>query len=71
MAVHVTGIPAGTVCQFLVTDAAGHRWLVGGWRVSYTGGPVWYPASTSLAEPSLHSFEVTAGGKVLARALAR
>jgi predicted anti-sigma-YlaC factor YlaD len=71
MAIHVGGIPAGTVCQFLVTDRAGHRWLVAAWQVSYAGAPVWYPASTSLAEPDLHSFEVTAGGKVLARVQAR
>jgi predicted anti-sigma-YlaC factor YlaD len=71
MMIHVSGIPAGTVCQFLVADSAGRRWLVAGWQVSYAGSPVWYPASTSLAEPDLHSFEVTAGGKVLARVLAR
>jgi predicted anti-sigma-YlaC factor YlaD len=71
MAIHVSGIPAGTVCQFLVTDRAGRRSLVAAWQVSYAGAPVWYPASTSLAEPDLHSFEVTAGGKVLAQVLAR
>jgi hypothetical protein len=40
--------------------------VVGGWRVEYQGWPVWYPASTSLTDANLRSFEVTAGGKVLA-----
>jgi predicted anti-sigma-YlaC factor YlaD len=66
MAVQVAGVPSGTVCQFLVTDTQGHRFVVGGWRVEYHGRPVWYPASTSLTDTSLHSFQVTAGGKVLA-----
>ena len=66
MAVQVAGVPSGTVCQFLVTDTQGHRLVVGGWRVEYQGRPVWYPASTSLTDTSLHSFQVTVGGKVLA-----
>jgi hypothetical protein len=66
MAVRVSGIPSGTICQFQVTDASGHHWVVGGWQVNYQHWPVWYPASTSLADANVHSFEVTAGGKVLA-----
>jgi hypothetical protein len=66
MTAQVSGIPAGTVCQFQVTDARGHHIMVGGWRVEYQGRPAWYPASTSLTEPNLQSFQVTAGGKVLA-----
>jgi Putative zinc-finger len=66
MTAHVSGIPAGTVCQFVVTDNHGHHFVVGGWRVDYRGGPVWYPASTSLPDASLGSFQVTAGGKVMA-----
>jgi len=66
MAVQVAGVPSGTVCQFQVTDTQGHRFVVGGWRVEYQGRPVWYPASTSLNDTSLHSFQVTVGGKVLA-----
>ena len=66
MTAHVSGIPAGTVCQFQVTDAQGHHMVVGGWRVEYQGRPAWYPASTSLTDTNLQSFQVTAGGKVLA-----
>ncbi len=67
MTAQVSGIPAGTVCQFQVTDAQGHHMVVGGWRVEYQG-LAWYPASTSLTDSNLQSFQVTAGGKVLASA---
>ena len=66
MIAQVSGIPAGTVCEFQVTDAQGHHMVVGGWRVEYQGRPVWYPASTSVTDTNLRSFQVTAGGKVLA-----
>jgi anti-sigma factor RsiW len=66
MAVQVAGVPSGTVCEFLVTDTQGHRFVVGGWRVEYQGRPVWYPASTSLTDTNMQSFQLTAGGKVLA-----
>jgi hypothetical protein len=66
MTAQVSGIPAGTVCQFQVTDAQGHHTVVGGWRVEYQGRPAWYPASTSLTDTNLRSFQVTAGGKVVA-----
>ena len=66
MTAQVSGIPAGTVCQFQVTDTQGHHIVVGGWRVEYQGRPVWYPASTSLRDTNLRSFQVTAGGKVIA-----
>ncbi len=67
MTANVAGIAPGTVCQLQVTDVSGHHWVVGGWRVgNYRGAPVWYPASTSLADAHLHSFELIAGGKVLA-----
>ena len=66
MAVQVAGVPSGTVCQFWVTDTHGRRFVVGGWRVEYQGRPVWYPASTSLRDTELRSFQVTVGGKVIA-----
>jgi Putative zinc-finger len=67
MVVRVVGIPSGTVCNFQITDSEGHRWVVGGWRVNYrSSSPTWYPASTSLADAMLHSFQVTVGGKVMA-----
>jgi Putative zinc-finger len=66
MTARVSGIPAGTVCDFVVTDAHGHRFVVGGWRVNYRGWPVWYPASTALTDAGIASFQVTANGKVMA-----
>lgn len=66
MQVQVWGIRPGTVCQFVAVDAHGHRWVLGGWRVMNSGGPVWYPVSTSLTDQQLRTFEVTAAGQVLA-----
>lgn len=66
MQIRVWGIRPGTVCQFVVVDVHGHRWVLGGWRVNYSGGPAWYPMSTSLADGQLRTFEVTATGHVLA-----
>jgi Putative zinc-finger len=65
MQARVWGIRPGTVCQFVVVDAQGHRWVVGGWRVNYAGGPAWYPLSTSLSDGQLRTFEVTSAGQVL------
>ena len=64
--VPVLGIRPGTVCQFQVTDKHGHHQVLGGWKVDYPGWPVWYPASTSLADADLSSFQVTANGQVIA-----
>jgi hypothetical protein len=66
MQIQVKGLTAGTDCQFVVVDAAGHRWTVGGWRLSYQGGPAWYPASTSVADKDLRNFELVSGNRVLA-----
>lgn len=71
MKVHVRGIQPGTVCQLRVTDAAGHARVAASWQVPYNDASIWYPASTSLSEGSLRSFQVTSGGKVLASVDAR
>ncbi|HEY6276779.1 MAG TPA: zf-HC2 domain-containing protein [Streptosporangiaceae bacterium] len=68
MLAQVWGIPPGTVCQFVVIDTQGHRWVLGGWRVNYTGEAPWYPLSTSLTDSQLRTFEVTAAGRVLVSA---
>lgn len=66
MTIQVTGVTAGTDCQFVVVDASGHHWTVGGWRLSYRGGAAWYPASTAVPEKSLRDFQLVSGGRVLA-----
>lgn len=71
MSVHVDGVRPGTVCQFVVTDAAGRHWTVGSWRVSEGAWSMWYPAATSLKESQIHDFALVAGHTVLARAAAR
>jgi hypothetical protein len=66
MRIQVRGITSGTDCQFVVVDSAGHRWTVGGWRLNYSGGPAWYPASTAVADKDLRTFELVSGHRVLA-----
>jgi predicted anti-sigma-YlaC factor YlaD len=66
LSVRVEGLKAGTWCQFEVTDARGHRSVVGSWRLSLHGGPDWYPASTGISDQDLRSFELTDGHTVLA-----
>ncbi|MBO0776591.1 MAG: hypothetical protein J2P34_09765, partial [Actinobacteria bacterium] len=70
MQVQVTGVPAGTACQFRVTDASGHTVVAGGWRVSYADETAWYPISTGLTSADLRGFQVTSHGKVLVSAAA-
>jgi hypothetical protein len=71
MAVQVTGVPAGTVCEFRVIDAAGHAAAAGGWRVSYRDERAWYQASTAVNAHSVRSFQVTSRGKILVSVAAR
>jgi len=65
MRVQVSGIPAGTTCQFWVQGKDG-RGYAGQWIVqdSY-GDQAWYPAASASAPSSVQSFLITAGGKVL------
>lgn len=66
MAVQVTGLQAGTACQFQITDSAGHTRVLGRWRVGYGSPAAWYPVSTSATATSLRRFEVASGGTVVA-----
>lgn len=65
MRVKVSGISAGTSCQFWVVSK--HGWvLAGSWTVGYSnGGNQWYPASSSVATSAVHGFVLTSGGKTL------
>ena len=65
MRVNVSGISPGTTCQFWVVGQDG-RAFAGQWTVqgSY-GDQAWYPAAADTAPSSVHSFEITAGGKLL------
>lgn len=65
--VEVRGIRPGTNCTLEVVNAAGQRLTVGDWRVSYAGAPVWYPASTSVSDANLRSFQLTSAGRVLVK----
>ena len=65
MRVQVSGIASGTTCQFWVVGKDG-RAFAGQWTVQNSyGAQAWYPAAAGAAPSSVHSFQLTAGGKVL------
>ncbi len=65
MRVQVSGIRSGTTCQFWVVGQDG-RAFAGQWTVQNSyGDQAWYPAAASASPSAVHSFLLTAGGKVL------
>jgi hypothetical protein len=65
MRVQVSGISPGTTCQFWVVGKDG-RAFAGQWTVQNSyGARAWYPAAAGAAPSSVHSFLLTADGKVL------
>ena len=65
MEVRVIGVPAGTTCQFWVTDSHGHTVEAGGWAVAPGQGDTWVPASAPVRLASVRAFDVTSGGRIL------
>jgi anti-sigma factor RsiW len=66
MQVQVTGIRAGTHCQFWATTVAGRHLLVGSWTVNGSEAGNWYDASTSTAIGQLSGFDISgSGGRIL------
>jgi hypothetical protein len=65
MRVQVSGVAPGTNCQFWVVGKDG-RGFAGQWTVqgSY-GDQAWYPAASGASPSSVHSFQLTAGGRLL------
>jgi anti-sigma-K factor RskA len=76
MRVRVSGIPAGTTCQFWVI-ANGNRMLARTWTVAASphnyGGPqpTWYPASAPVSSGSVSGFLLTWGANTLTISPAR
>ena len=68
METNVTGAPEGATCVFQVVDGHGKVMPLGSWV--YWHGSAWYPASSSLSEADLSTFQLTIGGKVVASARA-
>ncbi len=65
MRVRVSGIPWGTTCQLWVIGTKGKSYA-GSWTVRRSYGTQgWYSGWSSSAPSSVHSFQLTAGGKVL------
>jgi hypothetical protein len=67
----VTGIPAGTRCQFWVTGTRGQDFAAGGWIIPAGSQRGWYPASVPVAAASLRGFEITTGSRALVAIPAR
>jgi hypothetical protein len=64
MRVRVSGISPGTTCKFWVVGRDG-RAYVGSWTVGNSYNQTWYPVSSSVPASAMHSFQITAGGKLL------
>lgn len=61
----VSGIPAGTTCQFWVIGAHGQKWQAGSWTVASEWHGMSYAESVSAPASAVHAFQITSGGKVL------
>ena len=61
----VSGVAAGTRCQFWVTGPRGQAADAGGWIVVAGQQAAWHPASVPFRISMLRSFQVVADGKVL------
>jgi hypothetical protein len=61
----VSGIPAGTTCQFWVLGSDGRRWQAGGWTVASTWQNTWYQGSAPAPLGAVAGFEITSGRTVL------
>ena len=63
--VQVSGVPAGTSCTLVVVNRDGTRFPAGGWRVPDGAETAGYPASASLPEADVASFEIWSNGRDL------
>jgi hypothetical protein len=63
--VWVSGVSAGTTCEFWVENAQGQRSVAGGWTVARGHQDQWYMVSTPVSGAKIRSFQVTAAGRVL------
>jgi anti-sigma factor RsiW len=63
--VRVSGVAAGTRCQFWVTGPRGQRADAGGWIIVAGQQAAWHPASVPFRVSMLRSFQVTGDGQVL------
>lgn len=63
--VQVSGIPAGTVCQFQITDSRGQEVAAASWTVPAGQQDPWYPATSPLSLASVRGFVVATTAKTL------
>jgi Putative zinc-finger len=64
--VKVSGIRAGTTCELWVVGQDGQRWPAGSWTVTGQWTASSYQASSAAPVGAVRSFQLTAGGRVLA-----
>jgi anti-sigma-K factor RskA len=62
----VTGLPAGTDCDFWVIGPGGSKWPAGSWTVPSKWQSIWYQGSSSVPFKWVQGFELTTGKTVLA-----
>jgi anti-sigma factor RsiW len=65
MSVWVAGVPTGTECELVVTDASGQHTRAGSWQALYRADDAWYPGSSAVAATSISSFAIISQGKTL------
>lgn len=63
--VHVTGIAAGSTCQFWVTSKTGQHIPTAAWVIVTGRQQAWYPASAPVPVSGLRSFDVSKAGKIV------
>jgi len=65
--VKVSGIPAGTTCQFWVIGKNGQRWPAGSWIVTDEWRASSYPTVAAAPVHEVHGFQLTSDGRTLAQ----
>ena len=63
--VRVQGIPAGTSCELLVTEADGQDVAAGSWTVARGHQGARYPASSSVLLSDARGFVIRSGARIL------
>jgi hypothetical protein len=63
--VQVHGIPAGTLCELQVINAAGQDVAAGSWTVAGGHEGAWYPGSSSVPLSGVRGFVIKSGARTL------
>lgn len=69
MDIQAVGVPPGDTCRFMVGDSSGNWWPAGSWQSEGYSG--WFSASVAVPWHDVRSYELMAGGHVLAQVSAK